>query len=102
MFSFQLPEFGVSYIEFDYLSDLDLVLSFSSTGPSGVLVENVYIVKPKDEWNRIYINLQEFILQSNGVNYQLVVGASLPLLDANGVENQSGTAYIDNLRVISF
>ena len=102
LFNFQLPNFGPAYIEFDYLTEVELVFSFSSITSVDVQFDNVYSVNPKDEWNRIYVNLDDYLLLNDVNTSQLVIGAILPLLDENGDSTLIGKAYIDNLRVISY
>lgn len=101
-FRFELPEFGPAYIEFDYKTEVDLVFSISSVDQSGVAFDNIYAVKPRDEWNRIYVNIDQYLLQNEVRTNQAAISAILPVLDENGDSTQIGNAYIDNFRIISF
>ena len=91
-------------MKIDYLSDLNLTFSFYTlnTGLVSVGFENLYFVNPKDSWNRLYINMTDFIRDSDADRFQMLISAELPLLDESGDTIRSGSAYLDNIRLISF
>ena len=93
-----------AYLEFDYLSDINLTISFytfnTTTGEAGGSA--LYYVNPKNEWNRLYINMSDYIRDSDSDRLQMLIIAELPLLDEAGDTLRAGSAYLDNIRVISF
>ena len=92
-----------AYLEVDYLSELNLTFSFYTlTGNGEPGFSNLYFVNPKNNWNRLYINMSDYIRDSNAERFQMLISAELPLLDAVGDTIRSGSAYLDNIRVISF
>lgn len=93
-----------AYLELDYFSEINLTISLytfnSLNGDVGF--SDLYYVNPKSDWNRLYINMTDFIQTSDADRFQLLISAELPVIDALGDTLRTGSAYLDNIRVISF
>ena len=46
--------------------------------------------------------MSDYIRDSDAERFQMLISAELPLLDSAGDTIRSGSAYLDNIRVISF
>ena len=93
-----------AYLELDYYSELDVTISFAilQQNSTNLEIQDLYYIKPKLEWNKLYINMTDFIRQSNGIKFQMYLSASLPLADEDGNTVYSGKAYLDNIRILTY
>ncbi len=93
-----------AYLELDYYSELDMTISFAmlQQNSTNLEIQDLYYIKPKLEWNKLYINMTDFIRQSNGIKFQIYLSASLPLADEDGNTIYSGKAYLDNIRILTY
>lgn len=93
-----------AYLELDYYSELDMTISFAilQQNSTNLEIQDLYYIKPKLEWNKLYINMTDFIRQSNGIKFQMYLSASLPLVDEDGNTVYSGKAYLDNIRILTY
>lgn len=93
-----------AYLELDYYSELDMTISFAilQQNSTNLEIQDLYYIKPKLEWNKLYINMTDFIRQSNGIKFQMYLSASLPLADEDGNTVYSGKAYLDNIRILTY
>ena len=93
-----------AYLELDYYSELDMTISFAilQQNSTNLQIQDLYYIKPKLEWNKLYINMTDFIRQSNGIKFQMYLSASLPLADEDGNTIYSGKAYLDNIRILTY
>jgi len=91
------------WLELHYQNDMPFTLWIlgSSNGGSEKL-QPIFQFSENENWNKIYFNLTEFIIQLNEADYSLLFRASLPR-DSNGNYTQdSGTVRIDNIRLVHF
>jgi hypothetical protein len=93
-----------AYLELDYYSELDMTISFAilQQNSTNLEIQDLYYIKPKLEWNKLYINMTDFIRQSNGIKFQMYLSASLPLADEDGNTVYLGKAYLDNIRILTY
>ncbi len=93
-----------AYLELDYYSELDMTISFAilQQNSTNLEIQDLYYIKPKLEWNKLYINMTDFIRQSNGIKFQMYLSASLPLAGEDGNTVYLGKAYLDNIRILTY
>jgi hypothetical protein len=92
------------WMEINYKNDMPFTLSLigqsSSSDPEQYT--SVFQFNNSDSWNKTYINLTELIVQANLGNYRLFFQVQLPQ-NINGQYSQNtGTVYLDNIRLIHF
>ncbi len=91
------------WLEMNYKNDLLITIFLLGNGSgaseSGQQVLNI---NPKENWNKIYINLTELLLTSQRENYRLFFQVTLPKDDAGKYTQTTGTARIDNLRLVHY
>ena len=86
-----------NYLELDYKGNVPLVVGMSCILNSGAGYSTYFIgLKPRSEWGKIYIGLDEFISLHQGYDYRIMLHANKP----EGVSD--GFLYLDNVKVISF
>lgn len=86
-----------NYLELDYKGNMPLVIGMSVTLNSGAAYSAYFIgLKPRDEWGKIYIGLDEFIGIYQGYDYRIMLHTTKPA----GVSD--GFLYLDNVKVVSF
>lgn len=84
-----------AFIELDYRSSINFEIGLQTTSSTGQLFSTyLYGFRPKSEWNKVYIGLQDFIGAYPNRSYRVVIRArsDTPL---------EGFVSIDNLKVIS-
>ncbi len=89
------------YLELNYKNDIDFQIGLIANHELVVvppLVQSIYLFRPKEEWNKIYINLGPNLkeLSDEGfVDFQLFIGA---LYQGESTVN----IHVDNLKVVHF
>ncbi len=91
------------WLEIHYRADTPFGLSIlgesRGTGESGV---PVFQFNRSTNWNKVYINLTEFLIGLQKEQYRLFFAFELPR-DANGALTQNtGTVRVDNLKLLHF
>lgn len=95
------------WLELHHKNDVPMrltLLSSNAQNPGDVLPQTVFTFNPSAEWNKIYLNLTQFVTAAPLEDdlYGLALTAFLPV-DANGeYVFTAGTVSIDNLKVIHF
>lgn len=87
-----------TYLEMDFKSEI--LFQVGLVGLSANLPPTAaysYILAPKDEWTKIYLNLTSEVRASDFDGYQIGILANLP---EDGTT--SGTVYIDNLKLVTY
>ncbi|MCC7504792.1 MAG: hypothetical protein IT259_05820 [Saprospiraceae bacterium] len=84
----------------------DMPFSLILIGQSGGLSEipqPVYAFGSTDgEWNKIYLNLTEFLISLNQEQYRLYFVANLPTDDSGNYSQLNGAVRLDNIRLAHF
>lgn len=86
------------YLELDYKTNnefiIGLIINYVNTSPE---VNPIVTINPKDEWNKIYINMTSYIKQAtNPLSLNFYIRASkAPTVD-------EGQIYIDNIKLVNF
>lgn len=91
------------WLELTYKNDMPFQLYLlGTTGGSSEQAQAVYQFNNSENWNKIYINLTEFLLASLEEEYRLYFRTGLPRDDANKFSQINGTVYLDNIRLVHF
>lgn len=87
---------GESFIEIDYKCSVTFQVGLQANYNGTPVFEPIANIKPSDDWNKLYIGLQEFKGRYQAGPYRLVILAELP-------DGQSqGYVLVDNIKVISY
>lgn len=91
------------WLELHYNADMPFTLGLlGSTGTSGELPQSVYLFNETEGWNKIYLNLTNFLIATLQEEYRLFFQVNLPR-DAQGKYTQNnGTVLLDNIRLVHF
>lgn len=89
---------GNAYIELDYKGNAEIAIGLVSyfRGATNGSLSYKVIVVPREEWNKVYIDITEEISSSSLDKYQLAFGFSRPS-NTGQVE-----AFIDNVKLLRF
>ncbi|MCB9307363.1 MAG: hypothetical protein H6565_12275 [Lewinellaceae bacterium] len=91
------------WLELHYKNDVPFSLYLlGSIGSSGEQAQAVYLFNDSDSWNKIYINLTEFLIASLQDDYRLFFQAGLPRDASNNFTQDKGTVLLDNIRLVHF
>jgi hypothetical protein len=98
---FVLPKSGTNnYIELNFNTNIPLAVNLIANSATGQIEENMIVLNPTVSngaryWNKIYVDLTDFITsQANASSFQVVFYTDI------GAEYPSGTVYIDNVKLI--
>ncbi len=96
--AFDAPEKGTDvYVELDYKCDIVFHMGIMGTTSAGTEIKFFKVgINPRDEWNKIYINFTDDIVNLNARTYQVLIRAEKP---------DSVTAaeiFVDNLKALTF
>lgn len=100
-----LPSTGATevWIELHYNTDMPFTLSLlGTTGASQEIVQAVYLFNNSEGWNKIYINLTEFLIVMAQEEYRLDFYVTLPKDDFGKYTQNTGKVMLDNIRVLHF
>jgi hypothetical protein len=93
------------FLEMHYKNDTPFELILLGTDQSGITMEQipVYEYNKSANWNKIYINLTDFLSSTRYAKYHLQFRCTLPRDFNTGKFTQdSGSVYLDNLRILYF
>ncbi len=92
------------WLELHYASDMPFSLFL--LGQSGTLNEVNQVVygfnSTDGAWNKIYINLTDFLIAMNQEKYRLLFDTSLPRDTQGKFSQNTGTVRLDNIRLLHF
>jgi len=91
-----LPQAGASvFLELDYKCNTEFLVGVYVNFPQSVLQKDLLWINPKDDWNKIYINLTSTISEGVGAeSFKVFIGMKR---DFNLEKNE---LYFDNLKVV--
>ena len=94
--TYDLPKNGSNvYVEISYRCNQAFVVGVIANTPTGNTQKATVVVNPKEEWNKIYINLvTELTSSQDANNFNIFFGA---LHDS---DNDTGWVYLDNLKLV--
>lgn len=91
-----LPQEGAPvYLELDYKCNTRFLVGLYVNFPSAVLQKDLLWINPKDDWNKIYVNLTSSISESVGADY-----FSIFIAMKRDFAIDTNMMYFDNLRVV--
>ncbi len=86
-----------NFLELDFKGNMPLVIGVSTTLNTGGGYSAYFIgLKPRSEWGKVYIGLDEFIGVHQGYDYKIMLHTEKPAGQTDGY------VYVDNVKVISF
>ncbi|MFO7722995.1 MAG: PEGA domain-containing protein [Bacteroidales bacterium] len=96
--SYQLPTAGGNvFVELNYKSEADIIIGIYAIKASQIIAHEVAGVLPKNEWNKIYINLTPAVFRENdALSFKIFFGSLLP----SG--KSEATVLIDNIKLLHF
>ncbi len=84
-----------SFLELNYKCSLPFEVGLQSTNASGqYFTAYLYGFKPRSEWNKVYVGLQDFITQYPNKEYRVVIRVG-------PFDGSTGYVSLDNLKVIT-
>lgn len=89
---------GKSYIEMDYYGEAEIalgVISYQESGNTGGLEYKV-VLRPQTSWNKVYVEVTEFINASSLKDFRIALAFSLP------PGKDAAVCYIDNIKMVRF
>lgn len=91
------------WLELHHNNDMPFTLYLlSSTGSSSEVVQAVYRFNETEGWNKIYINLTEFLIATLLEEHRLGFRVTLPKNDQGQYSQTTGTVMLDNIRLVHF
>jgi len=92
------------WLEMHYRNDLPFELWVLGTNGSGSneLAQPIYQFSPSANWNKIYINLTEFLVAMQQSNHRLFYRVLLQKNVSGQYDQLEGEVFLDNLRLIHF
>ena len=91
-----LPQAGAPvYLELDYKSNTQFLVGVYVNFPQSVLQKDLLYINPKEDWNKIYINLTSAISEAVGANsFKVFISMQRDFaLDTNSI-------FFDNIKVV--
>lgn len=99
-----LPSDGQEvWLELHHKNDMPFTLVLLSSNPvSTEIAQNVYFFNDSEDWNKIYINLTEFLATVLQNDHRLFFRVSLPKDEQNKYSQLTGKVMLDNIRLVHF
>ena len=92
---FDLPKDKIVYLEMDYKCNSPIIVGMYANGSSEIDKNTIIFLNKKEEWNKIYISLTEFIYNYNDAyDYKLFFAIAR---DTSVAQNEM---YLDNIRLL--
>lgn len=91
------------WLELHYNADMPFYLNLlGSSGNSPEIEQAVYSFNETEGWNKIYINLTEFLIVTAQENYRLDFFVVLPKDETGKYSQSTGKVLLDNIRIVHF
>lgn len=91
------------WLELHHNNDMPFTLILlSSTGASSEIAQAVFLFNETDGWNKIYVNVTEFLVASLQEEHRLDFRVSLPKDEKGNYTQTSGKVMLDNIRLVHF
>lgn len=93
------------YLEVNYRSEAPLqfgILGFAEGSEIPLDARYVAGFNPSDEWKKIYFNLGQAIVESQGEEFKLILQTSLPTENDGTYTRNTAKVRIDNLKLLHF
>lgn len=94
--TYNLPTNGDNvYLELNYRCNQQFVVGVIANGLSGASQQPTVVINPREEWNKIYINLvTELNANREADNFNIFLGT------IHDSQNDTGWVYLDNLKLV--
>ena len=91
-----LPQAGAPvFLELDYKSNTQFLVGVYVNDPQSVIQKDLLWINPKEEWNKIYVNLTTTISEGiNASSFKVFIGMK------RDFELEKNELYFDNLKVV--
>lgn len=88
-----LPTNGTPvFLEVDYKNDIEFSIGLQGELGSTGLEQYIILLKPSEEWNKIYLDLSELVQLSGLETFRVLFGSN----------NGPGNIYLDNVKLLHF
>ena len=93
---FDLPQAGAPvFLELDYTSNTQFLVGVYINYPQSVVQKDLLWINPKDDWNKIYINLTQAISEGiNATSFKVFIGMK------RAFSLKKNELYFDNVKVV--
>ncbi len=86
------------YLELDYRGNAPLVIGVKKFFVGNLFqTDYIIILKESEEWNHLYLSLEEFLSDPDIEEYRLILN-----VDIEGLEEEEVYAYVDNVKLLRF
>jgi hypothetical protein len=86
-----------SYLEFRYKNDVEFAIGILGIQLNGQSFSDFfYLVRPTDEWNMLYIDLTQRIIDSQFPSYKVLIRSAYP----DNATEESYSIFLDNIKVV--
>ncbi len=94
--SFVLPASGKPvFLEMNYKNEYTFSVGIFSQSTGEIIKKEIIYLSPQEDWNKIYINLTEKLLESqNAIDYKIFFRTVLP------ANMESASIYLDNIKLM--
>lgn len=86
---------GTTYLEIDYKSEVPLVIGIQKNLFNGTQKEYIIILKPKEEYNKLYLNMTSHLSDPEISQFSLILN-----VDMTGLSIDEGEVLIDNIKLL--
>jgi hypothetical protein len=91
------------WLEIQHQNDIPFTLVLLGTGgSSGDVTQPVYQFNPQQGWNKVYLNITEFLINTRTPRHRLLFAIDLPRNAQNQFTQDKGTVKLDNIRLLHF
>lgn len=91
------------WLELHHKNDMPFTLVLLSSNPASTeIAQDIYFFNNSDGWNKIYINLTEFLTTVLQEDHRLFFRVSLPKDEQNKYSQLTGKVMLDNIRLLHF
>ncbi len=91
------------WLEMNYKNDMPFTLFLLGTkGGGSESGQVIYQFNNSEDWNKIHLNLTEFLTASVQDDYRLFFISSLPRNESNQFSQMNGSVLMDNIRLAHF
>lgn len=84
-------------LEMNYRNDMPFVVGIFAQTSTDIIKKEVIYINPRQDWNKIYINLTDFVIESSaGTQFKVFFRSAV----GEGTDYTSGEMFLDNLKLI--
>lgn len=92
------------WLELQHQNDMPFSVSLIGVGNTTGrdVVQPVFQFNPSAGWNKIYLNLTEYLIEARSTRYRLLFSVDLPRNGQGQFTQPRGTVKLDNIRLVHF